>query len=75
MIRLFYNIKKYLLDDKYVKIFNKSVICINKGNIRGNNMNAKIKQIEPINIFVLSNSNNRYSNTLLVITFFDLIYI
>ena len=67
MIRLFYNIKKYLLDDKYVKIFNKPVICINKGNIRGNNMNAKIKQIEPINIFVLSNSNNRYSNTLLVI--------
>lgn len=75
MIRLFYSIKKYLLDDKYVKIFNKSVICINKGNIRGNNMNAKIKQIEPINIFVLSNSNNRYSNTLLVIKFFDLIYI
>lgn len=75
MIRLFYSIKKYLLDDKYVKIFNKSVICINKGNIRGNNMKAKIKQIEPINIFVLSNSNNRYSNTLLVIKFFDLIYI
>ena len=75
MIRLFYSIKKYLLDDKYVKIFNKSVICINEGNIRGNNMNAKIKQIEPINIFVLSNSNNRYSNTLLVIKFFDLIYI
>ena len=49
MIRLFYNIKKYLLDDKYVKIFNKSVICTNKGNIKGNNMNAKIKQIEPIN--------------------------
>ena len=75
MIRLFYSIKKYLLDDKYVKIFNKSVICINKGNIRWNNMNAKIKQIESINIFVLSNSNNRYSNTLLVIKFFDLIYI
>ena len=62
MIRLFYNIKKYLLDDKYVKIFNKSVICTNKGNIKGNNMNAKIKQIEQINIFVLSTSNNRYSN-------------
>ena len=75
MIRLFYSIKKYLLDDKYAKIFNKSVICINEGNIRGNNMNAKIKQIESINIFVLSNSNNRYSNTLLVIKFFDLIYI
>jgi hypothetical protein len=73
----FYDIKKYILDKRYIKFNNKSVIGINYNDIKEKEINAlkqmfKGSQME--DIFILSNINDDNINNIINKKIFDGFY-
>ena len=64
--QLFFNLKRYISDERYIKFFNKSVIVITQNTINENEINHlrhRFIENDLGELFILSSSNDYYNTT------------